>query len=82
MDRGGELSYAELGRRVRGLAAGLAARGVRPGSVVGVKVPADRRARWWIWRWRRWARWCCRARQGTGGGTCWRCGGRRGWTRW
>ncbi|MFJ4681506.1 class I adenylate-forming enzyme family protein [Kitasatospora sp. NPDC088783] len=44
VDRGGELSYAELGRRVRGLAAGLAARGVRPGSVVGVKVPADRRA--------------------------------------
>ncbi|MFB7947869.1 class I adenylate-forming enzyme family protein [Kitasatospora phosalacinea] len=43
-DGEGELSYAELGRCVRGLAAGLAARGVRPGSVVGVKVPADRRA--------------------------------------
>ncbi len=42
VDGGGELSYAELGRQVRGLAAGLAARGVRPGSVVGVKVPADR----------------------------------------
>ncbi|WP_303392064.1 class I adenylate-forming enzyme family protein [Kitasatospora sp. NA04385] len=42
VDGDGELSYAELGRLVRGLAAGLAARGVRPGSVVGVKVPADR----------------------------------------
>ncbi|WP_033220091.1 class I adenylate-forming enzyme family protein [Kitasatospora phosalacinea] len=42
VDGGGELSYAELGRLVRGLAAGLASRGVGPGSVVGVKVPADR----------------------------------------
>ncbi|WP_259464590.1 class I adenylate-forming enzyme family protein [Streptomyces sp. TLI_171] len=44
VDDGGELSFAELARRVRGLAAGLAARGVRSGSVVGVKVPADWRA--------------------------------------
>ncbi|MGW4804330.1 class I adenylate-forming enzyme family protein [Kitasatospora sp. NPDC004272] len=44
VDGDGECSYAELGRWVRGLAAGLAARGVRPGSVVGVRVPADRRA--------------------------------------
>ncbi|BAJ27378.1 putative acyl-CoA synthetase [Kitasatospora setae KM-6054] len=44
VDGGGELTYAELDSWVRGLAAGLAGRGVRPGSVVGVKVPADRRA--------------------------------------
>ncbi|MFD8600295.1 class I adenylate-forming enzyme family protein [Kitasatospora sp. NPDC059646] len=44
VDGGGELTFEELARRVRGLAAGLAARGVRPGSVVATKVPADWRA--------------------------------------
>jgi hypothetical protein len=33
------LSYGELAHRVRGLASGLAARGVRPGEVVSVQLP-------------------------------------------
>ncbi|MEV7121580.1 class I adenylate-forming enzyme family protein [Kitasatospora griseola] len=44
VDDGGEVTFGELARRVRGLAAGLATRGVGPGSVVATKVPADWRA--------------------------------------
>ncbi|MFI9048368.1 class I adenylate-forming enzyme family protein [Streptomyces sp. NPDC053427] len=39
IDARGALSYAELDRRARGLAAGLAEDGIRPGDVVGVQLP-------------------------------------------
>ncbi|MYT29665.1 fatty acid--CoA ligase family protein [Streptomyces sp. MspMP-M5] len=44
IDPQGEVSYAELDRRARCLAAGLAAAGVRSGDIVGVQLPSGRQA--------------------------------------
>ncbi|MFI5521003.1 class I adenylate-forming enzyme family protein [Streptomyces platensis] len=44
IDAAGETTYAELDTEARGLAAGLAGAGIRPGDVVGVQLPNSRAA--------------------------------------